>query len=292
MSELGKTFTIPSLRKNMRNSENVNKASHGVEVDAGYGDQVSETIEKLTSPITSIPQAEPLLIPIHENDFDLNFKSVLSTTLNPDKKTLILLSRSFVVKSIYLLLLRSYPEIKPENILKHDRHPNNASTKELQNFLTEPKMKIGIFQSHFVTGIEGSNVIYFLDSSEDVNTSVRCTMTRAVTNLTIIFKFENNPNFIKFKNTKLNNSFIKCKRWMTKNEYGNTCLTCNTNKDLFNFCVACSIGCHHEHKIKWLGHRFEENEECDCIKLNCLIQKFQVANENQSNTSKENCLIS
>jgi len=265
-TNLEKIFTFPDLSKNMRNSGNINSAGQGVQQSNAFDYQVSNAIEKLPPPTISSSQEKPLLIPIKEKDFEFNFKNMLNEEVfNPKKKTLILHSKKFKGNDLKSLFRKKFPEIKPETILHHDDHPNDAAKEELQDFLKDPEIKIGIFQSKFVTGMEGSNVIYFYDEN-DLYTSPGCTMTRAVSHLCIILRFTDNGFSLNFKNTKLIKKFIKCKKMFeTLNSY--KCLTCNTNQ----ICKTCCYGCHHEHEIDFEG--FDENEKCKCRKTKCLIQK-------------------
>ena len=207
-------FTFPDLSKNMRNNENINRAGQGVQQVVGYSDyQVSNAIEKLPPPTTSSSQDKPLFIPINKGDFESNFKDMLNEEVfNPKKKTLILHSKKFKGNDLKSFFLKNFPEIKPETILHHDNHPNDATKEDLQDFLKQPEIKIGIFQSRFVTGMEGSNVIYFYDEYDYGETSPRCTMTRAVRHLCIIYRFTENFDSLTFKNTKLVKKFIKCKK--------------------------------------------------------------------------------
>ena len=113
-------------------------------------------------------------------------------------------------------------------------------------------------------------------------TSARCALTRAVSHLCIIHKFKDNRYTpITLKNTKLNNYYIKClKKFDKDHNYRENvfqCLTCDTTQ----ICAACSIGCHHEHKIKCDNSSpsivekgfFINTGECNCTNSNCLIRQ-------------------
>jgi len=178
-------------------------------------------------------------------------------------------SIGFEGKDLKSLLVKSFPEIKSENILYHDTYPNDATKEDLEQFLKRPEIKIGIFRSTFVTGMEGSNVIYFHDAYYHKNTSVRCTMTRAVSHLCIVHRFKNNSYQTKFPNTKLNKKFIYCQNEFEEGDYKCECVTCKTSE----ICFACSIGCHHEHQTEYEENDYGENEKCNCLKTKCLIQK-------------------
>merc|ERR1712136_382929 len=119
------------------------------------------------------------------------------------------------------------------------------------------------------TGMEGSNVIYFDHYKIGINNSVRCTMTRAVSHLCIINLFTNRAYLNKFPNTKLNKKFIYCQNEFEKGDDKFECVTCKTNQ----ICVACSIGCHHEHQTEYKGIVENKKEKCNCIKTICSIQK-------------------
>lgn len=292
--KLGKTFSIPTLSKNMRNSEKINKASRELKAN-----DLQETIKKLTSPVTSIFQEDPTLIPVHKGDLESNFKDILSKILNPRKKTLILHSKAFKGNDLYLLVLKSFSKIKEENVLRHDRHPDCTSKEALQGFLKSSQKRIGIFQSVFVTGMESSNVIYFLNAHEGSHDAIRCPMTRAVSHLSIILEFENNPRFPQFKSTVLDHHFMrKCIKSMKKYDEGKICLTC----DIEGICATCSIACHHEHQFSGRTYQFydtAENKwkgtkaltECQCFKTNCLFHKSEIEEDCQPNTKKDDCTI-
>ena len=294
LSKLEKTFAIPKLNKNMRNSEKINKASRELEAN-----DLQETIEKLTSPVTSIFQEDPILIPVHKGDLESNFQNILNKILKPKKKTLILHSKSFKGNDLYLLVLQCFSEIKQENVLRHDQHPDCTSKEALQDFLTSSEKQIGIFQSVFVTGMESSNVIYFLNAHEGSHDALRCPMTRAVSHLSIILEFENNPRFPLFKGTILNYHFMrKCVKSMGKYDEGKICVTC----DIEGICATCSIACHHEHQFEGRLYAFRDTAEnkwkgtkafteCQCFKSNCLFHKHEIQEDSQQNTTKDECAI-
>ena len=272
VSELANVFWFPKLSKNMRNSGNISKASKDLKGHKlNYG-QVSNILEPLPSPnkaesiTTSISEEEPILIPIHQNDFESNFKDILEPILDLKKKTLMLHSRKFDGKNLKSLLLDNFPRIKEEHVIQHDNYPNNATKKELENFLRHSDTRIGIFQTKFVTGIEGSNVIYFHDAGKAINTSVRCTITRAVTNLCIVLQFQsNNDLFTQFNSMQIKRTFIRCQKTL-KDFF--KCKTCEVNR----ICKACAIGCHHGHEVKYEGSVNAKAEKCSCTNLNCFIQ--------------------
>ena len=282
MAKLENLFTVPTLNMNMRNGEKVNKASQSVENQSGGTNfNVGETIDKLPPPTTlssqsvqpsqalqapptSSSQGEPIFIPVHEDDLESHFQNILKTVLDFKKKNLILHSKSFEGKDLKSLLLRNFSKINPKTIIQHDNHPNDASKEDLQKFLKESETEIGIFQSRLVTGMEGSNVIYFYDDNDRINSSVRCTMTRAVTHLCIICQFKNNsPYPTKFPNMKVNNDFIKCQKVFERYDRKYECVTCNKNQ----ICVACFLGCHNHHKTERQGRAYK-NDKCKCNELN------------------------
>ena len=287
MTNLENHFTVPTLNMNMRNGEKVNKACQSIE-DQGPASEfnVSKTIDKLPPPTTSSSQSlqpsqslqapttsssqeEPILIPVHQDDLESDFQNILKPVLDLKTKILILHSKSFEGKHLKSLLLKNFPQIKPETIIQHDNHPNDATKEDLITFLKQPKTKIGIFQSRLVTGMEGSNVIYFHDIKYISNSSVRCTMTRAVTHLCIIYRFKNHSSCpTKFQNMKVNNNFIYCQKVIKRDDTKSECSTCNINP----ICVACLYGCHNNHQTKWEG-RANDNENCNCSNYKCVIQR-------------------
>ena len=126
----------------MRNSENINQAAQDVDAKNSYI-KVSNTIEKLPPPTTSRSNEEPIVIPVHANDFVSNFHNILNEAVfHSEKKTLILHSESFKGKGLKSLFLLYFPEIGQENILQHDNHPDDATKKDLQDFLKIKKSRL------------------------------------------------------------------------------------------------------------------------------------------------------
>ena len=144
MSDMKPLFTIPSLKRNMRNAENINKASQGLKQNSIIY-KVRNTIEKLPPPTTSSSNKEPILIPVHLHDFESNFQNILNDAVSNSKmKTLILYSKLFKRRSVdedlKSLFLKAFPTTEPETILQHDDYPNDATKKDLQDFLKHPKI--------------------------------------------------------------------------------------------------------------------------------------------------------
>ena len=266
MSNLDDIFHIPKLSKNMRNVENINLASQGVQERNLMYYRIADTIEKLPPQKTLSFQEKPTLIPVHADIFGSNFRNMLGENiLNRNKKTLILHTCNFLGTELKSLLIENFPEIKPDTILHHDNYPNNATKKDLQNFLKSPEIKIGIFQQRYVTGMEGSNVVYFHDANHI--SSVRCAMTRAVSQLRIILRFTEDEYPTTFHFMKINHKFIECQRILYKYDSYYDCLLCNTKQ----ICTSCLIGCHHEHPIEHGGY-VHDKSKCDCFNSQCLIK--------------------
>ena len=267
MSKLEDIFHLPTLSKNMRNNENINRASQGVQDSNLMYCRIADTIEKLPPQKTSSFQEKPILIPVHASDFGSNFRTMLGeNVLNRRKKTLILHTSNFLGTELKSLLIENFPEIKPEAILHHDKYPNNAKKKDLQNFLKSPEIKIGIFQQRYVTGMEGSNVVYFHDANHI--SSVRCAMTRAVSQLCIILRFTEDEYPTTFHFMNINHNFIECQNILYKYDGYYNCRLCNTKQ----ICTSCLIGCHHEHPIEHGGYVIDKSK-CDCFNSQCLIIK-------------------
>ena len=278
MSKANGMFTIPNLDKNMRNAERINEGTQIVHRGLFVGYKLSDTIEKLPAPTTSSYHERPTLITTSTLNFESNFQNMLYEEIfDPKQKTLIIHSKSFKGTYLKSLFLTKFPTIQPDNILQHDNHPNDANKKDLQDFLRQPEIKIGIFQSKFVSGMECSRVIYFNDAKDDHNTSVRCSMTRAVSHLCIILQYKDDDYYPpKFLNVKVNNNFIKCKSTLDKNDNRYKCLTCNTNP----ICASCLFGCHYKHPTRYKGYVLEKNEKdakkiekCRCTKSECSIKR-------------------
>ena len=271
IKNLKPSFTFPNLTRNMRNSENINQATQDVNA-TNSKIKVSNTIEKLPPPTTYKFNEEPIVIPVHANDFESNFQNILNEAVfNATKKTLMLHSENFKGKYLKSLFLKTFPKIEQETILQHDNHPNDATKEDLQDFLKNQKVKIGIFQSRFVTGMEGANVIYFHDAFDYGKSSVRCTMTRAVSHLCIILRFKDDDISTTFTRNRINNKFMKCKKIIAKGDDYFACLSCHIKQ----ICFACLIACHQEHETEWTGYvtMSSSNMKCNCIISNCYILK-------------------
>ena len=147
MSNLKTLFAIPNLTRNMRNGEEINRATQGVNT-FGNSYEVRSTIEKLPPPTTSSSNEEPILIPVHGKDFESNFQNILNEALfDQKKKTLILHAGNFEGKDLQSLFLKNVPEIEPETILQHDNHPKDATKKHLQDFFNKNTLNSWSFWS-------------------------------------------------------------------------------------------------------------------------------------------------
>ena len=208
-------FHKPDLTLNMRNSTKIKNAAQGVQTNAvNSTTKIGKTIPHLPTPSTSVEGPDPVLIPIHKKDFDRNAKKGLKEVMKLyNNKCLILCSSSFKGDEIRKMLI-NHCDIPSDNILVHDSFPSNATKEELKSFVKNPQNIIGIFQSRFVPGMEGSNIIYFYDE-RDENESTRCTMTRAVNQLTIFLRFSNNTYATTFKKIKINTRYLRCPKTFT-----------------------------------------------------------------------------
>ena len=90
MSKVERSYVISKLNMNMRNSEKVNKVTHCLHSDSESSYQVSEIVDKLPAPTSLSSQHEPVMIPVHQQDFASSFQSMLNEKeFDPRKKTLI-----------------------------------------------------------------------------------------------------------------------------------------------------------------------------------------------------------
>jgi len=263
-------FMNPSLTTNMRNTKNICNASQNVSaVNSANYTMKNNVINKLDAPTTTTTGNEVEWVPISNDNFEQNLRNYLKTKMNwlQSKKLIILHDDQFEsanLKDIFSNLLN----INKNKIISHDTHPNDCTRLELETFLSSPQDKLGIFRSKFVTGMEGSNILYFCATSSSYDESLRCSMTRAVSNLIIVQKVKNDVRIgVKLNSMYIIKDFSRCRNNFRRLDEVNNCKECNLKK----ICNDCALTCHQNHDTKHDTYIEEENKyTCQC--KNCLIK--------------------
>ena len=259
-------FSIPQLSLNMRNSSTIGSCAKGVkQIFYTLNDPTMKenVVAKLPTPETSVTSNLPLLIPIQKNEFDNKFGTALKEVLTSfENKCIILHSNSFKSAVIKKVLVNEC-NIK-DNIVCHDEYPNNSSRTDLESFLSQPKDKLGVFQAKFVTGMESCNLCLLLDDN-NYKESVRCFLTRAVSDLKIILRISDNPDIFRFGNARLDPKHLKCQQ-TKETSFAFKCNTCSIDV----LCKYCHYGCHHGHSVEQFEHVIRSR--CWCDKKYCNIK--------------------
>ena len=248
----------------MRNSPTISSCAKGVKSGSIYN-MKENVVAKLPTPETSVTSSVPLLIPINESEFDSKFGDVLKEVMTSFvNKCIILHSNEFESAEIKKVLIQEC-NIK-DNIICHDDFPNNTSRTDLESFLKQPKDKLGVFQASFMTGMDSCNVCLIISSS-DTGESVRCCLTRAVSDLKIILRFSGKFTYsIHLENARVEPKHLKCKQ-TNKNVFAFKCSTCSIDM----LCYDCSYGCHHGHSLQTFFCKVQK--KCRCDQKLCNLKK-------------------
>ena len=262
----------PLLSKNMRNNRSIATSTKNLAVGDGYPISIlNDVVAKLDAPETTLKGEKPKLFPLPEKDFDKNALVVLKEIFKRSDWHLLRESKKFKFIVLHSLqfkgkdLKRLFENFFDANdIITHDEHPNDCDRETLRSFLDNPQSKLGIFCSKFVPGMEGSNLIYFFGNDFRYDEGIRCSLTRAVSELTLIQKVSNDY----FTATDLSsfsivNDYIECKGGFKNGDRSLKCTKCRVEL----ICSHCAIRCHNGHQTKVDRTISDDVTKCKCT--NC-----------------------
>ena len=210
---------IACLSINLRNTKNIGKVSNNVKhfnsrlADSNMTRHIQPLIVKSTNVTSSRP---PFLIPMYRESRGKHLKQALARGLERAKhstKNVVIIhdERSLPSNEINQPLL----EYGEKNILIHPNKSNNDDPTSLINYLKQPRGIYVVPDVNFV-GMESNSVIFISSQSEFNPTSIRCNISRAVSQLTIIIEMKEDDRFfngkILFHSTEVDPTFVECQK--------------------------------------------------------------------------------
>ena len=214
---------IASLSTNLRNTKNIGEVSRNVKsFNSSFANcKMTEHIQPLVVKSTNVASSRPpLLIPMFRKNREKHLKQALVRALerveHSTKNVVIIYDeRSLPSYEIYQLLL----ECGEEAIFNHPNKCNDDDPTQLINYLKQPKGIYVVPDVNFV-GMESNSVILISNQSDydfNVATSIRCNISRAVSQLTIIMEMKEDAfslftGKILFHSTEVDPSFVECQK--------------------------------------------------------------------------------
>ena len=215
---------IASLSTNLRNTKSVGEVSRNAKAfNARFANnKMTQHIQPLVTKSTDVTSSTPpLLIPMYHKHREKHLKQALKRALERAKQStknvVIIFDERFLSSNkVYQSLL----ECGEETILIHPDKSQNEDPTPLINYLKQPKGIYVVPEDNFV-GMESNSVIFILSQSGEnyINdaTSIRCNISRAVAQLTIIMEMEEDSLFLRsnkilFHSTEVDPTFVECQK--------------------------------------------------------------------------------
>ena len=220
---------IANLRTNLRNTKTIGEVTRNVKVFTSIAANFTMTqhIQALSVKTTDVKSFKPpLLIPIHFKQRKKHLTPSLKRALERAKQS----NQNIVIMYDNLFKSVTSEEIKKSLVEcgeeKHDIliHPNkfkNECPTPLINYLKQPK---GIYVVPFKSfvGMEANSVICIISENKYTyaSTSIRCNLSRAVSQLTIILESTDDTlsntgeNRVLFQSVEVDPTFIECSKIM------------------------------------------------------------------------------
>ena len=242
---------IASLSTNLRNTKEIGEVSRNAESHSFSSSTMEKHIEPLVTKSTYVASStRPLLIPMYRGkDFKQALERALESAQQSTKNVVIMYddANSSFNEICQTLLEPGLVNVSPssnkisqallecgeENVLIHPNKSKNEDPTPLINYLKQPKGIYVVPDNNFV-GME-SNSLIFISTQSDFNfyatKSIRCNISRAVAQLTIIREVKeninpfllSNANKILFHSTEVDPTFVKCQKTIYLNA-----LKCNS----------------------------------------------------------------
>ena len=225
---------LANLGANLRNTETIGELSRNVK---SYGSRfanskITQHIQQLAVQSSDVRSTKPpFLIPMLRKNRSHQLKKVLKKALERSKQStknvvIIYDERSLSSEEIKKALLECGEE--EDNILLHPDKSKNESPTRLINYLKQPK---GIYVVPFdkFVGMEANSVIYIIsqrndDKYDDIK-SIRCNISRAVAQLSIIMEMREGTFFnsastkILFHSAEVDPTFVECRKTIKFNAF-------------------------------------------------------------------------
>ena len=247
---------IASLSTNLRNTKEIGEVSSNFISYSFSTNAMAHTlyIEPLVTKSTDVSSStRPLVIPTYS---EKHFKQALERALERAKqstKNVVIMHDDATLSSNKISLLetgevnvssspnqiyQTLVECGEENILIHPKKSKNEDPTPLINYLKQPKGIYVVSYNNFV-GMESNSVIFISTQSDfDFNSakSIRCNLSRAVAQLTIIREMKEdsfnpiaflNTTKILFHSTEVDPTFVKCQKTIKLHAF-----KCNSNHSI------------------------------------------------------------
>ena len=216
---------IANLSTNLRNTKGISEVSRNVKWFSSIAANATMTqyIQALSVKTTDVKSFKPpLLIPInfkqHKKHLTLSLKRALERAKQSTQNIVIMYDHyytSVTSEEIQKSLVECGEE--KEDILVHPKKFQNESKTQLINYLKQPK---GIYVVPFrnFTGMEANSVVCIISESKYVHSlrSIRCNLSRAVSQLTIILEsmddtlLNTGANRVLFQSVEIDPTFLEC----------------------------------------------------------------------------------
>ena len=270
-------FYSPNLTLNMRNSSEVGKLAKTLKMDDRFGRKITNLIQSLPTPKSSITAPKPVLFPILSVDLRENYFKLFEKATERGKINVILIEdeKHFDVKKIEEALIKC--DINEEDIFVHTFKLNNTK-EEIKKFL-ENKNGFLICEAELFTGMEADSVVYCL-TDYNKHKSIRVNVMRACTRLNIVYAYEKDgSSYIDFLGANLDDTFMNgCDEDMKY--FALKCLNCEKKENKFGadkeneddlvICKSCFIRCHSGHEVEVLEKfRVAEKIKKEFVKCEC-----------------------
>ena len=224
---------IASLSTNLRNTKEIGDVSrNATSFTSSYAsNKMTQQIQPLGTKSTDVKSSTPpLLIPMYLSNREMHFKLALKRALERAKQStknvvIIFNERYLSFNKIHQSLI----ECGEETILIHPNKSKNEDPTPLINYLKRPRGIYVVPDYNFV-GMESHSVV-FISSQNDVSmiynddpNSVRCNISRAVAQLTIILEIKadalgSNSIRMLYHSTDIDATFVKCQKTIKFNAF-------------------------------------------------------------------------
>ena len=255
-------FFFPELFMNMRNSREVTEVAKTVKTyDRFFGAKITNLVDSLNVWKSSICSFIPMLIPISEDNLNMNYSKLFEHATEKGKLNVILFREkvsqgNFDVNKIEKAIRDC--GVEQENIFVHTFRSNHTK-EDIKDFLRNQKGFL-ICQEELFCGMEAKSVVYCLEEDYGYDNNIRTNLMRACSQLNIIYSFEKDrTTSIALPKANLDPTFINgCEQVMRRVTF--KCVTCEEiakelgkyehEKDDILICKSCSLSCHHYHQIE------------------------------------------
>ena len=210
---------IRSLNTNMRNTSEIGQVTKKAQFDnPGYiYSKLTKNIQSLEARTQTSSSQKPTLILYLKNERGKYIQKVIQLALEKKNEeteaTVFMFDETEIeIEEIKKILISCGED--PNKIVLHPEKSKKETTQQFEIFLKNPQGIYLVPQDCF-TGTEARSVIFLLSEKDDhYPTSVRCHLSRAISNLIVIQELrinENSTNYL-LPSMEIKESFLKCSK--------------------------------------------------------------------------------